>query len=190
MSNPQPSIPQPRPPTLEELLEWERQQPDRYEYVGGILRAMVGGTLFHGTIAGNIFANLRHKLRGRQCRAFIEHGKVVVADGFMYPDVVVTCSPYDGNSDVISEPVVVFEVLSKSTQDYDRGSKWLAYQTIPSLQDFVLVEQRRRFVEAYSRSGNSWHYLTLHDADAELALASIGARLTLTDLYEDSGIAS
>ena len=190
MSIPQPSIPQPRPPTLEELLEWERQQPDRYEYVGGILRAMVGGSLAHNTIALNIASSLRARLRDGPCRAFMENAKVATAEAFTYPDVVVTCSSIDWRSDVVPEPLLIFEVLSRSTQDYDQGSKWLAYQTIPSLLQFVLVSQDTQFVVTYTRDSAAWRYGTLRGPQAELALASIGARLPLADIYEDSGIAS
>jgi Uma2 family endonuclease len=182
------SIPQPRPPTLQELLDWERQQPERYEYVGGVLRAMVGATLLHGTIAGNVYSSLRTQMRDGKCRPFMEHGKVVTGDSFMYPDVAVTCGTYDKNSDIISEPTVIFEILSKSTQDYDRGSKWLAYQLLPTLQDFVLIEQRRIFVEIYSRSGNSWKYTVLQDLGDVAPLPSIDAKLPLADIYEDSGV--
>jgi Uma2 family endonuclease len=174
-------------PTLEEMLEWERRQPDRYEYVGGVLRAMVGGTLAHNTIIGNIFANLRRDLQ-KPCRAFIDSAKVVTENSFMYPDVVVTCETVEAQSDTVPEPLVIFEVLSKSTQDYDQGSKWLGCQTIESLQHFALISQEAWFAMIYNRDEGGWRYRTLTGPDGVLALPSIGVRLPLADIYEDSGV--
>ena len=111
----------PGPWTVEEFLAWEREQEERYEYVGGVIRIMVGGTLDHNTIAGNVFSGLRSQLRDGGCRAFMEGVKVVSASATMYPDVVVTCTPGSGRSDVVPEPEIVIEVLSRSTQTFDRA---------------------------------------------------------------------
>lgn len=175
------SVPHPKPPTLPEMLDWERRQSERYEYVGGILRTMVGGTLAHNQIALNIAATLRAQLAGRPCRPFMENAKVITAEAFLYPDVVVTCSPVDPKADTVPEPVAIVEVLSRTTEDYDSGAKWLACQTIPSL---------RRFVAVYSREGPDWRYRTLDAPDAVLALEAIAAEISLADIYRDSGVQS
>jgi len=177
-----------QPPELTDLLEWERRQEERYEFVGGILRAMVGGTLAHSRITGNIFAALLGRLRGTPCSAFMEGVKVITADAFMYPDVVVTCSPLSMSADAVPEPVAIFEVLSKSTADGDRGAKWLAYQALPSLQQYVLVAQDRLMVEAYVRDAGAWRYLRLEGPDATLDLPIGGVALTLAEIYEEAGL--
>ncbi|NBC14309.1 MAG: Uma2 family endonuclease [Gammaproteobacteria bacterium] len=170
------------------MLDWERLQSARYEYVGGILRAMVGGSLAHNRIALNIAATLRARLAGGPCRPFMENAKVVTAEAFLYPDVVVTCSPIDPTADTVPEPVAIVEVLSRTTADYDSGAKWLACQTLPSLRHFVLVAQDRRFVAIYSRAGADWRYRALEEPDAVLALEAIDAEISLADIYSDSGI--
>lgn len=182
------SAPQLKPPTLEEMLDWERHQTERYEYVGGILRAMVGGSLGHNQIALNIAATLRAQLVGGPCRPFMESAKVVTAEAILYPDVVVTCSPVDPKADTVPEPVVIVEVLSRTTADYDSGAKWQAYQTLASLRHFVLVAQDRPFVAVYSREEADWRYRALEARDGVLALAAIGAELSLADIYRDSGV--
>ncbi len=178
------------PPNLEELLDWERRQDERYEFVDGILRAMVGGTLAHNTIAGNIFAALKARLRGGPCRAFVEGPKVVTADSFLYPDVVVSCTPAPPASDVVPEPVVIVEVLSRSTADHDHGAKWRAYQTLPSLRCYLLVAQDRIEVETFTRDGAGWHYARLTDPGAAIELPPLGVTLTLAEIYEESGAAA
>jgi Uma2 family endonuclease len=117
---------------------------------------MVGGTVDHNTIACNVLTVLRSRLRGGPCRAFIKGVKVASGAAAMYPDVVVTCTSPDPKSDLLPEPVIVFEILSRSTHTFDRGHKWLAYQGIPSLQRYVLNSQDELRVEAYDRRDNSW----------------------------------
>ncbi len=176
-----------QPPELADLLEWERRQEERFEFVGGILRAMVGGTLAHNQIIGNIVEALRGRLRGSPCRVFMEGVKVITADAFMYPDLVVTCSPVSMSADAVPDPVAIFEVLSKSTADHDRGAKWLACQTLPSLQQYVLVAQGRMLVETYVRAGDGWRYQRLDGPVSALDLPFGGAALTMAEIYEDAG---
>ena len=182
------SIPQLKPPTLQEMLDWERRQSERYEYVGGVLRAMVGGSLAHNRITLNIAATLLAKLAGRPCRPFMESAKVVTAEAILYPDVVVTCSPVDPRADTVPEPVAIVEVLSRTTEDYDSGAKWRAYQTLASLRHFVLVAQDRPSVAIYSREGVDWRYRALEVLDAVLTLEAIGAEISLAEIYRDSGV--
>jgi Uma2 family endonuclease len=182
-----PTLPEPR--TIEEFLAWEREQEERYEYVGGVIRMMVGGTLDHNTIAGNVFSGLRSQLRGGPCRAFMEGVKIVSASATMYPDVVVTCTPGSGQSDVVPEPEIVFEVLSRSTQTFDRGVKLDAYQQIASLKQYVLVSQDEIRVSVYDRDDGSWRYRTIQDLEARLDLAVGDATLSLAEIYEGATIA-
>jgi Uma2 family endonuclease len=176
----------PEPWTVEEFLAWEREQEERYEYAGGVIRMMVGGTLDHNTIAGNVFSGLRSRLRGGPCRVFVEAVKVVSRTASMYPDVVVTCAPGSGRSDVVPEPEVVVEVLSRSTQGFDRGPKLDAYQQIPSLKQYVLIAQEEIRVSVYERDDGGWRYRTIQATDAGLAFAVGGTAMTLAEIYEGS----
>ena len=176
----------PEPWTVEEFLAWEREQEERYEYAGGIVRMMVGGTLDHNTIVGNVFSGLRSQLRGGPCRVFVEAVKVVSATATMYPDVVVTCAAGSGQSEVVPEPEIVVEVLSRPTQGFDRGPKLDAYQQIASLKQYVLIAQEEIRVSIYERDEGGWRYRTLQDPDASLSFAVGGAAMTLAEIYERS----
>jgi Uma2 family endonuclease len=176
----------PEPWTVEEFLAWEREQEERYEYVGGVVRMMVGGTLDHNTIALNIASRLRTLLARGPCRVFMEGVKVVSDAATMYPDVVVTCAPGSGRSDVVSEPEVVVEVLSRSTQGFDRGPKLDAYQQIPSLKQYVLIAQEEIRVSVYDRDEGGWRYRILQELDANLGFAVGGAAMTLAEIYAGS----
>jgi Uma2 family endonuclease len=178
----------PRPWTVDDFLDWERQQEERYEFVGGIIRMMVGGTADHNTIAGNIFATLRGLLRGKPCRPFMEGMKVRSATASMYPDVVVTCTDVPPKNDVVPEPVIVFEVLSRSTQDHDRGQKWSAYQSIPSLRQYVLISQDELEVDVYLREGDGWRYNVRRGAGVIIDLAVAEIRLSMAEIYEGSSL--
>jgi Uma2 family endonuclease len=178
----------PAPWTVEDFLAWEREQEERYEFFDGLIRMMVGGTADHNRIAGRVFAALLAKLRGGPCSVFIEGMKVAGATATMYPDVAVTCSPVDATTDVLPEPVIVFEILSRSTQTFDRGQKWLAYQAILSLQQYVLISQDELRIDTYDRQGNSWIYRVLTGPDAQLALAVGKIELAMAEIYEDSAL--
>ena len=176
--------------TVEEFLDWEREQEERYEYVDGVIRMMVGGTLDHNTIALNIATRLRALLGGGPCRVFMEAVKVASDAANMYPDVVVTCAPGSGRSDVVPEPAVVVEVLSRSTQGFDRGPKLDAYQQIPSLRQYVLVAQEEIRVSIFEREAANWLYRTLQEPDARLDFAVGDAAMTLAEVYEDTTAAA
>ena len=107
----------------------------------------------------------------------------------MYPDVVVTCAPGSGQSDVVPEPEIVVEVLSRSTQGFDRGPKLDAYQRIASLRQYVLIAQDEVRVSVYERDEDSWRYRTLEDLDASLAFAVGDAAMTLAEIYERATVA-
>lgn len=176
----------PRPWTVEEFLEWERQQAEQYEHIDGVIRMMVGGTSDHFTIAGNLFAILRSRLRGGPCRAYFEGMKVDVGTGVAYPDAVVTCSEVGPRKDEVPEPVVIAEVLSKNTESLDRGAKWISYQTLESLRQHVLLLQDELHVEVYDRTDGGWQYNVLPGADVVLRIAVGGIEVGRRDLYEDT----
>ena len=165
-----------------EYLDWENQQEIRHELVDGYLYAMTGASLRHDEIAMNLAAALHAHLAGGLCRVYKSDIKVQVANNFYYPDIIVRCG--DGQP-MISEfslvdPKVIIEVLSPSTQRFDRGDKRLAYQQIPSLTDYVLVSQDAQFVEHFSGDGS---VVTLRDNGELLSLESLQFSIQLADIY-------
>lgn len=179
--------PLPKPWTVEDFLAWEAQQPERYEFIDGRILGMVGGSAAHATIKDNVTQALRSRLRGTPCRAFSESLKVVTDIASHYPDVVVTCSPIQPTDDQIREPVVVVEVLSRTTADRDRSAKWVGYRDIPSLQHYVLIAQEGRRVELFTRADDGWHLRVIRPPRGKIELPALGLELTLDEIYEDSG---
>lgn len=168
--------------TLDEFLAWERGQELRHEFDGVRPVAMTGGTVEHSVIATNLVRALEDRLRGAQCRAFRGDLKIMAAGRIRYPDVMVTCTPVPRGTDVIPEPVVVFEVLSASTATTDRIEKNEEYRLTPSIRRYVMLEQTRRAATVFERVGDDWagHVLT---AGAVLAMPEIGVELPLVELY-------
>ena len=146
---------------------------------------MVGGSNAHTIIQGNVFATLRARLRGGRCRAMAESSKVVIATTTVYPDAIVVCGPIDLAEDQCA-PTVVVEVLLRSTEDHDRGVKWVAYRDLESLQHYVLIAQDARRVEVYSRDAKRWSLQVLAPPEP-VALPAIGAELTFDEVYQDGG---
>jgi Uma2 family endonuclease len=175
--------------TAEEYLKLEQDAEIRHEYVAGQIYAMSGASEAHNLIVGNIFAILRPHLRGSSCRSFVSDMKVKVktqqADIFYYPDLLVTCDPNDNKKYFKTNPSLIVEVLSNSTETTDRREKRINYQTLGSLQEYVLVSQNEIKVEIYRRDNNgNWTVETLGKND-NLALDSVGLTLTMADIYED-----
>lgn len=127
---------------LADFLDWEETQDARRELVDGLIRAMVGGTPAHSTIARNIATTLKAALRGTPCRVYMEGVKLVTRVGeATYPDVVVTCGHASATGTRIEEATVVVEILSRGTEGLDRGAKWRSYRSLPMLRHYVLVAQ-------------------------------------------------
>jgi Uma2 family endonuclease len=173
-----------KPMMLAEFLEWEAHQPLRYEFDGVGPVAMTGGTAGHADIQANLAAALRMRLRGRPCRFYGSDLKFQVAEGHIrYPDGMVVCSPVDRTATVVYDPVVVFEVLSPGTTRSDRIVKAREYQSTPSVQRYVMLEQDGVGATVYVRSGETWTHEILV-AGSLLALPEIGVELPLAELYE------
>lgn len=177
--------PLPKPWTLTDYLAWESQQPERYEFVGGVLRAMVGGTLNHNTVARNIARELDGLLRPKGCRVFASDVKVVSFDTGQgaYPDVVATCAPQRGGDTEVTDPALVVEVLSRSTADYDRGSKLELYKAMPTLRYILLVAQDVRLADLYRRTRDGWEVIRF--TDGAVPLEEFGGALSLEEIYAD-----
>lgn len=172
--------------TVEEYLEWEPQEV-RYEYVNGEVFAMTGGTIPHNDIALNLYTALRPHLRSRGCRINILDVKVQVSstNSYYYPDAIVSCDPHDLTArKFIQFPRLIAEVLSPGTEAKDRGAKFIDYQTIPSLQEYVLINSEQISVECYCRGGGRmWLYYPYRAGDV-IALRSIEFDCPIELLYE------
>jgi Uma2 family endonuclease len=173
--------------TADDYLAGETHSPIRHEYVAGEVFAMAGATEEHATIAGNLFALLRNQVRGGPCRVYIADMKLRVeaADAFFYPDVFVTCDARDTSEPLAKcHPALICEVLSESTEAYDRGGKFAAYRTLESLNEYLLIDSRRRAVEVFRRQPGGW-LLAPVAPDGWLELHSLGFRCAVDTLYED-----
>ena len=173
--------------TVEDFLAFEAEEPERYEFVDGIVRMMTGGSAAHSAIKLNVALALRSGLRSGPCRVDVDDLKVVTGTAVMYPDVLVTCVPIAPEDDRVQQPTVVVEVLSPTTQRHDRIAKWREYQRIGSLRHFVLVEQAERRIEVYTRTESGWALESIEPPEDAIELKSIGARLSLVAIYEGSG---
>jgi Uma2 family endonuclease len=176
-----------QPWTVEDFLAFEAEELERYEFVDGVVRMMTGGSAAHSAIKGNIFVALRAALQSGPCRVDADDLKVVTESAVMYPDLVVTCVPLGPEDDRVSEPMVVVEVLSPTTERHDRIAKWRQYQRIGSLRHFVVVEQKERRVEVYTRTDPGWTLVTIEPPDDPVVLDALGATLSLAAIYERSG---
>jgi Uma2 family endonuclease len=173
----------------EDYLAAEEKATIRHEYVDGAVFAMSGSTDAHNSISGNIFAFIHSRLRGGPCRAYINDMKVriQVAKSYYYPDVMVSCEGYDAKSVSKSNPVLLVEVLSRSTAQIDRREKLIAYKKIPSLSEYVIVYQDRQQIELYRRVIDGWELLVLRGDDDEVVLESLPdgpLNIPISTIYE------
>lgn len=173
--------------TAEDYLAWEREQPSRNEFVDGEIYAMTGGTFRHSLLASNLIAVLSSQLRARSCRVLGSDMRVAAPSGlFTYPDVVIVCGGpvfTSDRDDTLTNPSVIFEVLSESTEGYDRGKKFQHYQTIPSLAHYLLVSQDEPWIDHLRKLPSGDWVLTTHRAGDRITLESIHTSLDVDDAY-------
>ncbi|EKV03788.1 hypothetical protein Lepto7375DRAFT_6102 [Leptolyngbya sp. PCC 7375] len=176
--------------SVDDYLRLEAESPIKHEYIDGRAYAMAGASDSHVTIAGNLFAALRAHIRGTGCRLYISDMKanVEARNRFFYPDVMVTCDPRDQETDTYKRfPKLVVEVLSKSTEAFDRGDKFAAYQAIESLQEYVLINTHCQRLEIFRRNASGQWVLQFYTSEDEtFDLESIDFTGTFTELYEDA----
>lgn len=188
--------------TEDEYFAFEDRSPDRWEFLPdgppnpdgtrlGRIRAMSGGTLDHGSIGGNLVTALNIALRGagiQTCRVFGSDVKIHPPEGRnTYPDVSVVCGKpalYRKRRDIFTNPILIAEVLSPSTEAYDRNKKRESYQTIPTLQHYLLITADRARVELYTREESGWRFEAHEGLEVVITLPALGVTLALADLYE------
>lgn len=173
--------------SVEDYLAGERESNVRHEYVGGQVYAMAGASDRHNRIALNIASRLNDHLADDECEAFMSDMKINAdAALYYYPDVVVTCDGPGGDRYTRSEPRLIVEVLSASTERIDRTEKLHAYRRVESLREYVLVSQDTTLVEVHRRgAGDEWAVEVLTGLEEQLALDSVGLALSLSDVYRN-----
>lgn len=178
--------------TLEEYFELERTSEERYEYFNGEVFCMSGGTLSHDRITGNVFDMLRALTSGAGCNVFTNNMqiKVSAAPPYRYADGSVVCGGVEverlqGN-DLLVNPVLLYEVLSPSTEAFGRGDKFTYYKSIRSLREYLLVAQHRPHVTHYVKQDDGkWDYEEINEIDGHINLPSINCVPVLSEIYRD-----
>jgi Uma2 family endonuclease len=175
--------------TPEEYLELERKAERKSEYLDGAMFAMAGAGRRHALIVTNLVAELRQQLRGRSCEVYSTDLRVRVSPTglYAYPDVVVVCGQAQfaaEDADTLLNPMLIVEVLSEATKNYDRGEKFRQYRMLQSLAEYVMVAQDAIHVEQYIKRQNSWVLTETDDRGAVIRLSSVDCQLAVADLYE------
>jgi len=172
----------------EEYLALERKADFKSEYHDGFITAMAGTSREHNLIALNVGGEIRSQLKDRPCEAYKSDMRVYInrTGLYTYPDVVAVCGEprfQDDEVDTLLNPTMIVEVLSPTTETYDRGTKFLHYRRLPSMREYVLVSQDEVLVERFTRQGDDWLLTELNQIDDTLRLASIDCELPLREIY-------
>lgn len=175
------------PLSINDYLEKEYQGNTRHEYLDGYLYTMAGAGEKHNLIALNLATMLRQKARGTDCRPFISDMKLYIAslNRFYYPDIVMTCDPDDDHEYYKEKPCLIIEVLSPSTETTDRREKLHAYQSIPSVKEYILVSQEKPELELYRREKDHWQYFLLNEPSDLLRLECLNTDIPMPVVFED-----
>lgn len=183
--------------TIEEYIQQEIDSGMKYEYHDGKIYAMAGGTLNHGLLCGNSYSELRNNLRnkGSNCKPITSEVKIHIKrkNSFVYPDAMVICGDIEKSEDhnnAVINPILIVEVLSKSTADYDRGDKFYLYRQLPSFREYVLIEQKKYVVDVHYKSPKSdlWRITRYEGLDQMIKLQSLDIEISMKELYFDIDI--
>ncbi|HEY2383634.1 MAG TPA: Uma2 family endonuclease [Terriglobia bacterium] len=174
--------------SLDEYFSVEESSPIRNEYYDGQIFAMAGASLRHNGIAANVLSFVRPAILGQGCQTFGSGLRVQTPGGlYTYPDLSVVCGEpliIAGRPDTLTNPILLAEVLSDATREYDRNQKFTLYREIPTLREYILVEQDAPLVEVFRRSGKNWQPQIYDDLDAAAPLESIRLTIPLRDVYQ------
>jgi Uma2 family endonuclease len=180
--------------TEKEYLEIERQAEYKSEFFEGQMFAMSGASRAHNLIVANLIFTLVLQLKNTPCQVYPSDMRVRVQENglYTYPDVIVACGEEefdDEHQDTLTNPLLIIEVLSKSTEAYDRGAKFTLYRQLGALSEYLLVDQSQPHVEQYVRQeGNHWLLSEAKGMDAVLTLSAVNASLSLADIYDKVGL--
>ncbi len=177
--------------TIEEYIELLKNSEERFEYFDGELVSMAGGKISHSRISGNVFATLRQRLQGSSCEVFNDDSalKVPVAPPFRFPEVSIVCGEpiieEIQGIDALVNPILIVEVLSDTTEAYDLNKKFVAYQSIASFQEYLLIAQKYAHVILHTKQPSGlWLRRDVIGLDSEVHLESLNVTLTLNEIYE------
>lgn len=178
--------------SVPEYINTEQQTDTKYEYHDGSIYAMAGGTLNHGLICGNIFGEIRIALKAKNsdCKVINSEIKLHVKEknSFLYPDAMVICGAIEKSKtelNSVTNPVVIIEVLSKSTASYDRGDKFFFYRQIDTLKEYILIEQDKAQIEIFKRKKDLWQITRISGLGELLPISTLDIELKLEDIYQD-----
>ncbi len=183
--------------SVAEYIKQEIETNTKHEYHNGKIYALAGGTLNHGLISGNIFSKMMSKLENKNspCVPFNSDIKLYIehSNSYVYPDSMVVCGDFENSEEdenSIVNPVLIVEVLSKSTAEYDRGDKFYLYRQIPTFKEYVLIEQKKHVVDVHFKSEFSdlWKIVRYQGLDKIIQLQSIGIEVSMKELYHRTKI--
>lgn len=177
--------------TIEEYVQIQQENGRKYEYHNGAIFAMAGGSYNHSTISGNIFFRVMSELLKKkpECKShnsdLMLH--ILATNTILYPDGMIICPPVKRSTrykEAVTNPSVIIEVLSPSTESYDRGDKFHFYRQIPTLQEYILVSQDKKQVEVFRNTGgNDWNIQRYDESNETFPIESVGIELVLEELY-------
>ena len=172
--------------SIEEFLAWEKAQTERYEYVAGSIYAMAGMSDEHNQLSTNLVTACAAALKP-PCRVRTEGLKVQIGATFLYPDALILCTPplfYNTRRDTILNPTVIFEILSESTEAFDRGEKFRRYRSLSGLKAIVFVSQDRVLVECWSRKEDAWQVQEWESLTDSLHIGLLSLEIPLAKIYD------
>jgi Uma2 family endonuclease len=177
--------------TVEEYLSLEEKSLEKNEYYKGEIFAMAGASIQHNQIASNTHIAIGNHLQNRKCQIFQSDLKINVAKNSLisYPDLSIVCGAIEtlqNHKDIVTNPSVLIEILSPTTQDYDRGGKFKLYRDIATLQEYILISSTENLVEKYTRQPNvTWLLEEFKTVDAIMAISTIDMQLPLHDIFRE-----
>ncbi|MEZ4526272.1 MAG: Uma2 family endonuclease [Desulfobacterales bacterium] len=174
----------------EEYLEMERASESKSQYIDGEIFAMAGASRNHNRISSNLVRAIGNQLVNTSCNVYSSDMKVKIdRTKYTYPDIVITCEKEDfedESEDVLLNPLIIIEILSDSTEAYDRGKKFAFYQRIPSVKEYFLVSQHWCCVERYVRQDSRiWRYSAFQEADSLVVFSSVNCELPIAEIYRN-----
>src|SRR5580700_4352347 len=177
--------------TPQEYLALERASKEKHEYFAGKVLAMAGASLAHNDIVANLIREIGLLLKDRPCRILPSDIRVSIPskESYMYPDAVIVCGQpemEDDKFDTLKNPVVIFEILSPSTEDHDRGKKFFFYRQIPSFSEYILIDTTRPFVELSRRQDDgSWIFGVMSDPEGLMPITAIKSKIPMEEIYRN-----
>jgi Uma2 family endonuclease len=177
-----------------EYLEMERASEEKHEYYDGYVEATHPASISHNRVSANLYVNIGNFLKDKKCEIFPSQLKVCTPsrDTYIYPDATIVCEEpesQDDKRDVLLNPSVVFEVTSKSTEKNDYSYKFLYYQNIPSLKEYIMIDSRKRYAKvARNQGNNTWMFEDLTQPASQLYIRTIDFSISFDDIYRNTGL--